>query len=157
MNDKNLDLEKEHPIGQGVGAAGGAVAGLAVGAAVGGPVGAVVGAAVGAIAGGAAGQGIAAAFDGSPDDHYWRENYSRRPYVKAGAAYDDYQDAYRYGWEARKNNDSPWDEASHNLEQGWEKAKLKSRLAWIDAKEAVRDGWHSVERALPGDADHDGR
>jgi hypothetical protein len=28
---------------------------------------------------------------------------------------------------------------------------------WNDAKQAVRAGWHRVERAMPGDADNDGR
>jgi hypothetical protein len=32
-----------------------------------------------------------------------------------------------------------------------------SRLDWEEAKHAVRAGWHRVERALPGDADGDGR
>jgi hypothetical protein len=30
-------------------------------------------------------------------------------------------------------------------------------MAWNDAKGAVQDGWHYVERAVPGDADRDGR
>jgi hypothetical protein len=35
--------------------------------------------------------------------------------------------------------------------------KAKSRLTWENAKDAVRDAWHRTERALPGDADRDGR
>ena len=27
----------------------------------------------------------------------------------------------------------------------------------VDARHAVRDGWHHIERAMPGDADRDGR
>jgi len=30
-------------------------------------------------------------------------------------------------------------------------------MAWSEAKGAVKDAWHGVERALPGDADRDGR
>jgi phage tail tape-measure protein len=130
---------------------------MAVGASVGGPVGAVVGAAVGAVAGGAAGHGVAAAIDPDVEDAYWRDNYSSRPYVKPGAPYTDYRDAYRYGWESRGRSTSTWDDASNDLERGWDKAKTESRLGWNDAKQAVRDGWHRVERALPGDADGDGR
>ena len=151
------DLKKDHSVGEGVGAAGGAVTGMAVGASVGGPVGAVVGAAVGAVAGGAAGHGIAAAIDPDVEDAYWRDNYSSRPYVKPGSPYSDYRDAYRYGWESRGKFTSTWDDASNDLERGWDKAKTESRLGWNDAKQAVRDGWHRVERALPGDADGDGR
>ncbi len=42
-------------------------------------------------------------------------------------------------------------------ESGWDEAKANSRLGWPDANDAVRDGWHRVERAMPGDADGDGR
>lgn len=151
------DLKKDHSVGEGVGAAGGAVTGMAVGASVGGPVGAVVGAAVGAVAGGAAGHGVAEAIDPTVEDAYWRENFRTRPYVKSGYDYNDYRDAYRYGWESRARTNKTWDDAAFELENGWDRAKAKSRLAWADAKEAVRDGWHRVERAMPGDADGDGR
>ena len=95
--------------------------------------------------------------DAAMEEAYWRDNYKSRPYVTPGAPYSDYHDAYRYGWESRSKYRSSWDDASDKLERGWEKAKKQSRLAWAEAKEAVRDGWHRVERALPGDADGDGR
>lgn len=153
----NSEKSKDHPIGEGVGAAGGAVTGMAIGASVGGPVGAVIGAAVGGAVGGLTGHGIAAAIDPVAEDTYWRQNYSSRPYVRAGSSYDDYQDAYRYGWESRATAKGTWDDATTDLEHGWDKAKAKSSLGWVEAKDAVRDGWHRVERALPGDADGDGR
>ena len=149
--------KKDHPVGETVGAAGGAVAGMTVGAAVAGPPGAVVGAAVGAVAGGAAGHGVAAAFDPAVEDAYWRDNYRSRPYVSPGADYSNYRDAYRYGWESRARARASWDDTQSDLERGWDKARANSRLAWSEAKDAVRDGWHHVERALPGDADRDGR
>lgn len=147
---------KNHPVGETVGAASGAVAGMATGAAVGGPVGAVVGAAIGAVAGGVAGHGVAAAFDPAVEDQYWRENYSSRPYVRPGAPYSDYQDAYRFGGQSAGSYDS-FDTAEEELSRRWNTARGESRLAWEDAKDAVRDGWHRVERKLPGDADRDGR
>ena len=148
---------KGHPVGEGVGAAGGAVTGLAVGASVGGPIGAVVGAAVGAVAGGVAGHGVAALVNPEVEDQYWRTNYQSRPYVRTGTKYDEYKDAYRYGWESRAKSTSTWDGASNDIEQGWDKAKDKSNLAWSEAKEAVHDGWNRVEKASPGDSDRDGR
>lgn len=156
-NANHPDDAKTHPVSESVGAAGGAVGGMTVGAAVGGPVGAVVGAAVGAVVGGATGHGVAAAFDGTAEDAYWRDNYRSRPYAGRDSSYDQYRDAYRYGWESRANGKSSWDDAGNDLERGWNKAKGNSRLAWSEAKDAVRDGWHHVERALPGDADGDGR
>lgn len=154
---KANQITQDRPVSEGVGSAGGAVAGMAAGAAIGGPPGALIGAAIGAVAGGVAGHGIAAALDPDEQDAYWRENYHTRPYVRDGAPYDDYQDAYRYGWESRAARTGAWDTSSRDLEQGWGSAKTTSRLAWHDAKEAVRDGWNHVERALPGDADGDGR
>jgi hypothetical protein len=144
---------KNHPIGETVGA----VAGLATGAALGGPVGAVVGAAVGAVAGGAAGHGVAAAIDPAAEDLYWQQNYLSRPYVKPGAPYTDYRDAYRFGWESVGAGYDSFDAAEPDLAKKWRDARGNSRLDWEDAKQAVRDGWHRIERAIPGDADGDGR
>lgn len=96
--------------------------------------------------------------DPTIEDAYWRENYKRRPYIAKGSTYDDYRDAYRYGWESRVNRaDGRFEDATSDLERGWDNFRSKSKLAWADAKEAVRDAWHRVERALPGDADKDGR
>jgi uncharacterized protein YcfJ len=151
----NVTKKKDHPVSESVGAAGGAIAGMTAGAAAAGPAGAVVGAAIGAVAGGVAGHGVAEAFE--LEDEYWRVNYRERPYVTPGADYSRYRDAYRYGWKSRTARRDDWDDAQNDLERGWEKAKATSRLGWSEAKEAVRDGWHHVERALPGDADRDGR
>lgn len=148
---------KNHPVGETLGTAGGAVAGMATGAVLAGPAGAVVGAAVGAIAGGVAGHSLAAAIDPAAEDLYWSQHYSSRPYVPPGSDYADYQDAYRLGWESYGAGYDGFDAAEPELRDKWTSAKGASRLAWQDAREAVRDGWHRVERALPGDADGDGR
>ena len=147
-----------HPVGTGVGAGGGGIAGAAIGTAVGGPVGAIVGAAVGAIAGGLAGKGVAEMIDPTAEDAYWRDNYASRPYVEANSSYDDYAPAYRYGWESRgKHAGRTFKEAENDLSAGWNNVKGSSRLGWERAKDAVKDSWHKVERAMPGDADGDGR
>ena len=147
-----------HPVGTGVGAAGAGATGAAIGGVVGGPVGAVVGAAVGAVAGGLAGKGVAEAINPTVEDEYWRSNFASRPYVTADRNYEYYQPAYRYGWESRgRFAGKRWDEAESDLERGWENFKGSSRLSWHEAKGATKDAWHRVERAIPGDADRDGR
>lgn len=147
-----------HPVGTGLGAGGGGMAGAAIGGAVGGPVGAIVGAAAGAIAGGLAGKGIAEQIDPTAEDAYWRSNYSTRPYVDSNSSYDDYAPAYKYGWESRaKHAGRSFDETENDLSEGWSDVKGASRLGWDRAKDAVKDSWHRVERAIPGDADGDGR
>ena len=146
-----------HPVGTGLGAAGGAAAGAAIGAAAG-PVGAVVGGAVGAVAGGLAGKGAAEAVNPTVEDAYWRENYASRPYVTPGTDYDTYAPAYKYGWESRGHFiGSSFDDVESDLGREWERVKGKSSLGWDRAREAARDAWHRVERAIPGDADRDGR
>jgi hypothetical protein len=148
----------KHPVGTGVGAAGGAAAGAMIGTAVAGPAGTLAGGAIGAAAGALAGQGVAEAIDPTVEEKYWRDNYSTRNYVDRGANYNDYGPAYRYGWESRsKYGNKTYDDIESDLERGWDTAKANSSLAWSKAKHAVRDAWHHVERAMPGDADNDGR
>src|SRR5438034_11066045 len=142
-----------HPVGVGVGAAGGAAAGAAVGA-VGGPVGSAVGAVVGGVAGGLAGKGAAEAVNPTIEDAYWRDNYSKRPYVTAGSTYDTYRPAYQYGWESYgRYRGQKFDEVEPELRKDWEKTKDASRLSWDKARGATRDAWDRVGRAVPGDAD----
>lgn len=161
-HDRNPDpitgAPGSHPVGTGVGAAlGGAAAGAAAGTAVG-PVGTVVGAAVGAVAGGYAGKAAAEYIDPTVEDAYWRENYSSRPYYESNVDYEHYAPAYRYGWESRQRYpDRRYEDVEPELERGWSNARGGSSLGWEKARHATRDAWHRVERAIPGDADKDGR
>jgi phage tail tape-measure protein len=136
-----------HPIGAGVGAAGGAATGAAIGAAVGGPVGAAVGGIAGAVAGGAAGHAVAEGLDPTVEDAYWRKTYSTRSYYRPGRTYEEYEPAYRYGWENASRaeySNRQFDEVESDLERGWETAKGKTREGWRDVREATRDAWNRV-------------
>lgn len=143
------------------GAAGGVAGGAAAGAAVGGmtgPVGAAVGAAV---VGAVAGRSVTKA-DPAVEDAYWRDNYSGRPYIASDATFDDYGPAYRHGVEAySRNPNRSFEDAETELSRDWGTARGSSRLDWERAKHASRDAWdrlgNSVERAIPGDSDRDGR
>ncbi len=158
-NDKRMDNRGDanrdpltgepgsHPIGTGVGSAGGAAAGAAIGGVVGGPVGAVVGGAIGAVAGGAAGHAAGEAVDPTRESGYWRDNYKNRPYYKEGRAFEEYEPAYRYGWEnaSRPENKSrKFAEAESELERGWDKSKGTTKHAWAEVREATRDAWDRV-------------
>lgn len=104
MTPSNRTTEPETKTGTGAvlgGALGGVAGGATTGALAGGvtgPVGAAVGAVVGAVAGAVIGRNVKV--DPVAEDNYWRENYSSRPYATAGASYDDYQPAYRYGMDS---------------------------------------------------------
>ena len=136
-----------HPSGAGVGAAGGAATGAAIGAAVGGPVGAAVGGIAGAVAGGAAGHAVAEGLDPTVEDAYWGKTYNTRPYYRPGRTYEEYQPAYRYGWESASRaeyRNRQFDEVESDLERGWETARGKTREGWRDVREATRDAWNRV-------------
>lgn len=168
MNDYKRDLTTDKdgkPVAKATtgavvgGVAGGVAGGAAAGAAAGGmtgPVGAAVGAAVGAVVGAMAGRNMKV--DPVAEDTYWRDNYSTRPYVTSGSSYDDYAPAYRYGADSYSRYPGrSFDDVESDLSRDWASARGKSSLEWEHAKHATRDAWHRVERALPGDADGDGR
>jgi hypothetical protein len=93
-------------------------------------------------------------------DRTWRDQVRKRDYYDRNFDYDrDYRPAYRYGTFLRHQNPKrTWDATTENeFASGWDRFKGDSRLGWDRAKMAARDAWHGVERALPGDADHDGR
>jgi hypothetical protein len=168
MDDRNDTRAGEKAAATSVGAvvggvAGGVAGGAAAGAAVGGmtgPVGAALGAAVGAAAGALAGRSMKA--DPAAEDAYWRDNYANRPYVEGGSSYDDYAPAYRYGVDAySRYPNRRFDEVEPALSRDWGTARGRSSLEWERAKHATRDAWQrlsdTVERAIPGDSDRDGR
>jgi hypothetical protein len=150
-----------HPVGTGVGAAGAGVVGTTIGGVVGGPVGAAVGAVVGSVVGGLAGKSVAERIDPTVEESYWRENHKSRPYVEADRDYSDYEPAYRTGYEgysAYYNDGMTYDQAEPHLRRDYEtKHGGDAKLGWEKAKHATRDAWDRVERALPGDADRDGK
>lgn len=148
-----------HPVGVGAGAVvGGAAAGAATGT-VAGPIGTLVGAAIGAVAGGLAGKAVAEAIDPTAEDAYWRENYAREPYYQPGRPYEHYEPAYRAGYESRAVHDRPrtFEEVEHDVEAAYDRRKAQEGFTWEEARQPARAAWDRAERALPGDADRDGK
>ena len=48
-----------------------------------------------------------------------------------------------------------FDDAENDLRRDW--SSRGSRDTWDNVRDKVRSAWHKVERAMPGDADRDGR
>ena len=137
-----------HPVGTGAGAAGAGAAGLAIGGLVGGPVGAVIGAVIGAVGGGLAGSQVAEAVDPTVEDEYWRNNHAAQPYVEKGRQYEDYQPAYRTGYESyarHAESKKTYEEVEPELKSEYEKNYGKTGLAWEQAKPATRDAWNRAD------------
>ena len=151
------DIKKDHSIGAGTGAIGGAVTGAAVGSAAG-PIGTVVGAIAGGVLGAKAGDAIAEAVNPTEYISTFETTYRAAPYYSAGREWNDYRPAYQYGYDTYgQYRGQRFEDVEDQLERNWDATRANSRLAWTEAREAVRDGWHHIERALPGDADRDGR
>lgn len=145
--DPITDAPGSHPVGTGIGAASGAATGAAVGA-IGGPAGAVIGGVSGAVVGGLIGHGIGEAVDPT-EDEYWRDTYRERPYHRDIYTYDDYEPAYRLGYNAAAVNRHetegvrPYDDdIDAQLRDHYERSyRGTSRLDWADAQHAVRDAY----------------
>ena len=151
------EIKKDHSIGEGTGAVAGAVAGAAVGS-VAGPVGTVVGAIAGGALGAKGGGAIAEAVNPTEYNAHFEKNYTSAPYYKSGTEWKDYEPAYKYGYDTYgQYQGQRFEDVESNLERNWDSTRANSSLAWNEAKGAVRDGWHHIERAMPGDADRDGR
>ena len=151
-----------HPVGTGLGAAAGGMAAGAAAGSVAGPVGTVAGAAIGAVAGGLAGKAIAEKIDPTVEQAYWRENYTGRPYVTKGATFDDWGPAYGYGVDSyMKYSRRKFEDVESELGRDWQRATGKSALTWEQATHAARDSFQrasdTIERAVPGDSDRDGK
>ena len=151
------DVKKDHSIGAGTGAITGAVAGAAIGSA-GGPVGSAVGAVIGGVVGAKAGDSIAEVVNPTDYHDHFRKEYTRAPYYVGGSEWRDYEPAYKYGYDSYgRYRGRRFEEVEPELARNWDTTRANSRLGWDDARSAVRDGWHYIERAVPGDADRDGR
>ena len=151
------DVKKDHSVGAGTGAVAGAIAGAAVGSA-GGPVGSAVGAVVGGVMGAKAGDSIAEAVNPTEYTTHFRGEYKKLPAYVAGREWNDYEPAYKYGYDTyAEYRGKACDTVESDLQRKWDATRHASRLPWDEARHAVREGWHYIERAMPGDADRDGR
>ena len=148
---RNLDpISKEpgsHPVGVAVGASvGGIATGAAIGTLTAGPIGTAVGAAVGAVVGGLGGKAVAERIDPTVEAQYWRENHARQSYAKEGEDYDQYEPAYRAGWEGGSREDATtFEDAEPRLADDYQAAAgATSALGWDRARPAARAAWDRV-------------
>jgi hypothetical protein len=150
------------------GLAGAAVAGAATGTIAGGPIGmvsgAIAGVVAGAVIGGVAGKAIAERVNPQHEDEHWRNEFPKRPYAVASAyGWEDFGPAYRLGYDRYSDyHGRRFEDVEPDFAQQWTTtARGSSRLGWDEARHATRDAFERVaatfERALPGDADRDGR
>ena len=138
-----------HPIGTGFGAAlGGALAGAAAGTVVG-PIGTVVGTIAGGVAGAYAGKAIAENIDPTVEAAYWRDAYPEQPYYSEDYTYEDYEPAYRSGWESYDPaTQLSWKERESDAKKRWESEGGATTMTWDEARLAAEDAYGRInERA----------
>ncbi|HUH89088.1 MAG TPA: hypothetical protein VLZ76_00290 [Lysobacter sp.] len=91
------------------------------------------------------------------EQDYWKNQYDKEGYYEAGKTYDEYDPAYRTGYQGRQRYPGKtYDEAEGELKKDYERASGETRLGWEKAKQAIKAAWHRIEDVLPGDADRDG-
>ena len=152
-----MNIKKDHSIGEGTGAVAGAIAGAAVGS-VAGPIGTLVGAVAGGALGAKGGGAVAEAVNPTEYTQHFQNTYQSAPYYVGGSEWRDYEPAYKYSYDSYgQYQGKKFEDIESELERNWDTTRADSRLAWAEARGAVRDGWHHIERAMPGDADRDGR
>lgn len=135
-----------HPVATGVGAAGAGAAGAAIGGAVGGPVGAAVGAVIGAVAGGYGGKAVGEVIDPTAEDAFWREEHERQSWAGSESRFEDYQPAYRAGYQGydrHAGTGGRFEDAETQLHADYERDG--GRVPWEKARAATRAAWNRVE------------
>ena len=108
---------------------------------------------------GAGAQDMSPSFWDEPRD-YFRMHHNE---VYGDTSFDEYEPAYRYGWDAGTSGryrGRAWSDIEPELRSDFER-RYPGGGAWERFKSAVRRGWErtteAVETAMPGDSDRDGR
>lgn len=136
----------DRPLGTAMGAVGGALTGAAVGS-PGGPMGSLVGAMIGTAAGAIAGKGIAKGLDPEKEVDHWRQHHHLEPYYKPEHPFEDYEPAYRLGWESY-DADKDFEAMESSLRQEWEK-RDHPPLSWDNARLAASASWQRIHHTRP--------
>jgi hypothetical protein len=102
----------------------------------------------GVIIGGLAGKGAAEAVNPTLEDAYWRDNYGSQPWVERSYTYEDYQPAFRSGYEGYSRHSSSgksYEDIEPEMRRDWDRVKGKSRLDWERARMASHAAWKRAE------------
>ena len=80
---------------------------------------------------------------------YWRGQFEREPYFQKDMAWDDYEPAYRFGYDwHERHRGRKFADMESDMSSKWDSMKMKSRLKWEHAKHAVHAAWERMEHAV---------
>lgn len=83
------------------------------------------------------------------EDRYWREKYEHHQYF--GRNYDEFQPAFRYGWESAtrpENRGRKFEDVQEDLSRHWSEFNASMRNDWRYMRDAVRYGYNRIQRRL---------
>lgn len=151
--DPLTDEKGAHPLGAGLGAFAGGTTGLAgsvaTGAALGiggGPVGILAGAAIGGVVGGLLGKGLAEMLLPTEEDTFWRREFREQQYYEAQRSYEDYEPAYRLGYQARlRAPQYSFEDLEAELEREYAAIRREGSPDWEVARSAARGAWERAD------------
>jgi len=85
------------------------------------------------------------------NDDYWRTNYKSRPYIEPNRSYDDYETAYRSGYDSYRlyglDRGMSYDQAEPEIRSRYERDHHDG-LSWDNAKDAIRDSWNRAKSSM---------
>lgn len=87
------------------------------------------------------------------EDLYWREHYQTQPYYNSNLSYQDYQPAYRVGYEGYAEyieTGASYEDMEQRLRRNYETDYGSAGLGWDQAKHAVWDGWNRAKQTFWG-------
>lgn len=89
---------------------------------------------------------ISDAFNPADEDAYWKKHHSNQWFGK-GRNYDDYQGAYRTGYEGYQKYGQAgktFEDSETDLQREYERNRGTSKLGWNECRDAARAAWHKV-------------
>ena len=79
------------------------------------------------------------------DRTWWQNNFNTRPYASADRTFQDYEPAYRFGYQSlSRYHGRRWDQVEPNLRSDWEHFDGRGESTWESVKDAVRDAWDNI-------------
>ena len=93
--------------------------------------------------------------DSKKEEAYWREQHSNQPYADKKFSYEQYEPAYRTGFEGfHKYPGKAYEEIEDDLALDYQRNHTGAALPWDHARHAVRAAWAKVSQDIgPRDPD----
>ena len=83
--------------------------------------------------------------DPTVEANYWRDFYAEQPYYSESYSYEDYEPAYRSGWESFDSTSQlDWKERESLAKERWESEGGATTMQWDQARLAAEDAYGRI-------------